>query len=305
MISEIVLKTRNRILPLVGTIGVALGFSLLGINSGFFNFTTAFIPEGQGGFDPLIGLLNAAILILIALFGAFMIYLLLKYDKDKILKYFFIGSFIFIGSFMIFLFGLSLLNLLAANYLFLFIIVLLSSFGIGILLSLMIFYKRFSKNRNIKNIGLLIFGALIGSFLGLVLPTWTSFLLLIGLSIYDIFAVFKGPIKKIIELNEEKNKEFCEVSYALPDYEIGLGDLTFYSMLACSTLRVGYNTSFINEWGLLAIFLPCIMSIIGIIIGALITFKLLEKKEILPGLPISILLGIGLFGIIILIFWFI
>ncbi|MBD3228418.1 MAG: hypothetical protein GF329_09540, partial [Candidatus Lokiarchaeota archaeon] len=116
MISEIVIKTKNRILPLLGTIAVALGFSILGINSGFFNFTTAFIPEGQGGFDPLIGLINAIILILIALFGAFMIYLLLKYDKEKILKYFFFGSFMFIGSFMLFLFGLSLLNLLSANY---------------------------------------------------------------------------------------------------------------------------------------------------------------------------------------------
>jgi presenilin-like A22 family membrane protease len=179
------------------------------------------------------------------------------------------------------------------------------SFAIGTLLTFMIFYKKLSNNILIKNTGLMIFGALIGAFLGLVLPTWTSFLLLIGLSIYDVFAVFKGPIKKILELEEKNNQNFLEIRNKIHDYEIGLGDLTFYSMLVCATLKIGFDTEFIRVWGPFAIFLPCLVSIIGILMGALITFKLLEKKEMLPGLPISILLGIGLFGLVLLVFWLI
>ena len=305
MAIEIVLKTRNRVIPLILTIIISIGFSLLGIGSGFFDFSTAFIPEGQGVFDPLIGLFNASILIIIAIFGAFMIYLLIKHNKENILKYFFYISFIFIGGFMIFLFGISILYLFSLDDWLSYILMTILSFSSSFLLTFMIFSEKVDKKIMIKNAALLIFGALIGSFLGLVLPTWTSFLLLIGLSIYDIFAVFKGPIKKIFELNKDRQQNFLEISYSKPDYEIGLGDLTFYSMLVCLSLKTGFELPFINEWGYFAISLLCISSIVGIIIGALITFKLLERKEMLPGLPISIGLGIGFFGIVVLIFWFI
>ncbi|TFF85508.1 MAG: hypothetical protein EU551_03885 [Promethearchaeota archaeon] len=303
MASEITVKTKKRLLPLIITISIALGLSFLGIISGFFTFSTAFIPEGQGGFDPLIGLFNALILIVIAIFGAFMIYLLLKYKKENIIRYFFFVSFIIIGGFMLFLFGISILYMFYVFDIVYYIIMTILSFSIGILLTFMIFYKKLSNNILIKNTGLMIFGALIGAFLGLVLPTWTSFLLLIGLSIYDVFAVFKGPIKKILELEEKNNQNFLEIRNEIRNYEIGLGDLTFYSMLVCATLKIGFDTQFIRIWGPIAIFLPCLVSIIGILLGALITFKLLEKKEMLPGLPISILLGIGLFGLVLLVFW--
>jgi len=302
---EIIIKTRKRLLPLIITIIISLCFSILGLYSGFFNFSTAFIPEGQGGIDPLIGLINALILIIIAASGAFLIYLLLKHNKEMFLKYFFFITFFLISGFMLFLFGLSILNLFPYVDLIHFILVIVISFITGFIISLMIFFEKFYKKLIVKNIGLLVFGALVGSFLGLVLPIWTSLLLLVGLSIYDIFAVFKGPIKKIVELNEKRNNNFLKMSYSMPDYEIGLGDLTFYSMLACLSLKIGFDTPFINEFGVIGVFLPCICSIIGIILGAILTFKLLEKREMLPGLPISIGLGLVFFGISILIFWII
>jgi len=298
-----VVKTRRRVLPILTAIIVALGLSFFGIISGFFNFSTAFIPEGQGTLDPLIGLLNALILIIIAALGGVIIYLLLKHNKEKFLNYFFFISFIFMGSFMIFLFGIGLLYYFMMSDLISLIVVIVSSFFTGTLLALVVFYERFNKNNIIKNTALIIYGALIGSFLGLVLPTWTSLLLLIGLSIYDIFAVFKGPIKKIIELNENRGAKFLEVSYSSHDFEIGLGDLTFYSMATCITLKIGFETTFISEHGLFMMILPCLVCIGGIIGGVLITFKLLEKKELLPGLPIAISLGLGLMGIVVLVLW--
>ncbi|MHA1310498.1 MAG: hypothetical protein ACTSQO_06165 [Candidatus Helarchaeota archaeon] len=303
MISEIVVKTRKRLVPLIITMFIAIGFSIVGLISGFFDFNATFIPENQGNLNPLIGLINAMILIIIASFGGFIIYLLLKYKKEKFLKHFFFISFVLISGLMLFLFGLSILYIFSISDLLSFFIVIIVSFLSGVALTLAIFHDKFSKNVKIKNAGLLIYGGLIGSFLGLILPNWTSFLLLIGLAIYDIIAVFKGPIKKIIELNEKKNSFAFEMSYSMQDYEIGLGDLTFYSMLTCSALKIGFETPFISQYGIIAIFLPCIASIIGILIGAIITFKLLEKREILPGLPLSIGIGIGFFGIVFLIFW--
>jgi hypothetical protein len=59
-----------------------------------------------------------------------------------------------------------------------------------------------------------------------------------------------------------------------------MGDLVFYSMLI-ATVRINLGV------------LPFIAAFIGIITGSYFTFRILEKKEIFPGLPFS--LGLGLF----------
>ncbi len=156
-----------------------------------------------------------------------------------------------------------------------------------------------------KNIALLLYGAFIGAFLGIVLPTWTAFLLVGVLSIYDIIAVFKGPIKKIIEMTEaDENANLpVDMTYTDRNWEIGLGDLAFYSMLSTHTLLLGFQLDFLIEFGLLGAIIPFVCTTVGIVLGAIITFRLLRKREMLPGLPISIGLGILFYGISILIFW--
>ncbi|MEM1784907.1 MAG: hypothetical protein QW805_01635, partial [Candidatus Bathyarchaeia archaeon] len=64
------------------------------------------------------------------------------------------------------------------------------------------------------------------------------------------------------------------------DIHIGLGDLTFYSMLMGHMLL---------NFGIIA----CLMSMVGILTGCYLTLKMLEKKEIFPGLPLPIFLGLA------------
>jgi hypothetical protein len=66
---------------------------------------------------------------------------------------------------------------------------------------------------------------------------------------------------------------------------MGLGDLTFYSMLA--------GHMFLN-FGVLS----CLASVIGILVGCFMAFKMLEKRGIFPGLPFPIAFGLA-FGFII------
>jgi presenilin-like A22 family membrane protease len=61
---------------------------------------------------------------------------------------------------------------------------------------------------------------------------------------------------------------------------MGLGDLVFYSMLT-GTMLFNFNI------------FACIVSIVGIMAGSIITFFMLQKKEIFPGLPFPILLGLA------------
>ena len=86
------------------------------------------------------------------------------------------------------------------------------------------------------------------------------------------------------DLSEEDLKEKLEsgeIIYDTSKLEIGIGDLAFYSMLSSSALILTGNVFIM------------ILTAIAIIIGTGITIQGLKRNKILPGLPISIFLGIG------------
>jgi hypothetical protein len=63
---------------------------------------------------------------------------------------------------------------------------------------------------------------------------------------------------------------------------MGLGDLVFYSMLI-GTMFFSFTQSL----------LPITTALIGILAGSILTFYMLEKKGIFPGLPFPIMLGLA------------
>ncbi|MEJ2251583.1 MAG: hypothetical protein P8Y97_18250 [Candidatus Lokiarchaeota archaeon] len=162
------------------------------------------------------------------------------------------------------------------------------------ILSLVMIYLYFKTESIItKNFIVLYIGLLTGAMLGIIMPLWTTLAILIGISLWDIFAVLykKGPIKEMIDLAseepieqdeeiEEKIKQ-GEAAYDTSKLEIGIGDLAFYSMLTSSAL-IHTNNLFIM-----------IFTAIAIIVGTGITISGLKRNKILPGLPISIFLGIA------------
>jgi len=121
-------------------------------------------------------------------------------------------------------------------------------------------------------------GAMLGTFLGASIPTLTTIILLLGLAGYDIVAVFKGPIGKIAEKTELENLSGATLTFG--ELTVGLGDLVFYSMLASHTML---------SFG----FIPYVSAFIGIIVGTFLGFKMLEKRSTFPGLPLSLICGLG------------
>jgi hypothetical protein len=157
----------------------------------------------------------------------------------------------------------------------------------------------------LRNVMMIFFGAMIGSLLAIHLGLLTACLILIGLSIYDIYAVFRGPLKGIIDHGRQSAEEYekmissqdeGEVMYekvpllpALPVYStplinIGLGDFAFFSMLSSTALVISYE---------LITPIPLIATLIGLFTGVYYTFRLLEKEKALPGLPLPIFGGLG------------
>ncbi len=157
----------------------------------------------------------------------------------------------------------------------------------------------------LRNGMMVIFGPMIGSMLAIHFGLLTVFLILIGLSLYDIYAVFYGPLKGIIDQSREDAQEIeekierqeidlSEVTtgplmpalpvYSTPLINIGLGDFAFFSMLASAAVVVSYG---------LSTPIPLLMAVIGLLVGAYYTFQFLKEDRALPGLPLPIFGGIS------------
>ena len=212
---------------------------------------------------------NAIYFVIIIAVSATIFYFLLKWKSKKMI-------------FILTTFALTAASVLLSLY---YLWLLLSSFPnweiyavvltiiITVLFELAIF-KIGGKAANVAVVGL---GGALGVFLGNSIPVWSAMLILVFLAVYDIIAVYKGPIGKIAAssgLDQLKG-----LSYAFKDIQMGLGDLVFYSMLsAVMLLNYGWVSYF--------------ASLAGILGGSFFTFLMLEKKGIFPGLPFPIFLGL-------------
>ncbi|MFX0041646.1 MAG: hypothetical protein ACFE8L_01925 [Candidatus Hodarchaeota archaeon] len=252
----------------------------------------------ESEFGALGGLLNGLIYTGLAVVSAFVIIYFVKRKGIDILRFIFGISFSLIGFFQTWFFGQIIIFLIFYKspvlfYLFYYELIFLSAFFTIIML-----HRYFtSVSINTKNFIVLYIGLLIGASMGVLMPLWTTLAILIGISCWDIYAVLskKGPIKQMIDLasnsedlehlpqEEQKEKiKSGELIYDTSKLEIGIGDLAFYSMLTSSAL-VQTNNIFIM-----------LFTAIAILIGTGITITGLKRNKILPGLPISIFLGIGM-----------
>jgi presenilin-like A22 family membrane protease len=134
----------------------------------------------------------------------------------------------------------------------------------------------FRTHNGVYELVVLCLGGALGAFLGFAIPTLSAILILGFLAIYDVFAVYRGPVGKIARSGLEQLRG---LSFSFKDIQMGLGDLTFYSML---TSRVLFQSG--------PIF--CFASATGVLIGVFLAFKMLEKKGMFPGLPIPMALGL-------------
>jgi len=201
--------------------------------------------------------------------SATVFYFLLKQNKVKFIK-------IVLGAVMTMaaaLLSIVYLSMLLVDISFPLLLVL--TVLITVLFDLAIF--KFTKAQNVAVIGL---GGAFGALFSFILSPapYSTVAILVFLAIYDVFAVYRGPVGKIAQNGID---QLSGLSYSFKDIQMGLGDLFFYTVLMC-LMYFNYPNSF----------LPTIMSIIGVCIGSVITFYLLDKKGIFPGLPFPIAIGL-------------
>jgi hypothetical protein len=227
-----------------------------------------FFPETAGGIT-----LNAAIFVVLMATAGTVIYLFVKFGFKQIVRYLInialLGLLFFLFTWYGSLYSDYLPKTLTADAW------ILISVTATALLALAIF-----KSKGILHFGgIVLIGGLTGTFLGVSIPTLTAIALLLALAGYDLFAVYRGPIGKIAQ--NADLEEFTGAVFTYGDLTVGMGDMVFYSMLA-SNAMMNFGP------------VPFLGASVGLVIGAFLGFKMLEGREMFPGLPFAILLGLGL-----------
>ena len=282
-------------IPIILVVTIAGILAYLTYIEAGYQIDGGYFSESEMG--ALGGLLNGLIYTALAVISAFIIVFIIKRKGIGVLMYLFGFSFGFIGFFQTWFFGEILVYLLFYRtpilyYLFYYEMI----FFTAVFTVVMLYLYFTSRSIKFKNFVVLYIGLLIGATMGVIMPLWTTLTILIGISCWDLFAVLykRGPIKQLIDIAsnpgegdvlsepELKQKiETGEYEYDTSKLEIGIGDLAFYSMLTSSALVQSNNL------------MVMIFTVLAIIIGTGITISGLKRNKILPGLPISIFLGIG------------
>jgi hypothetical protein len=157
---------------------------------------------------------------------------------------------------------------------------------------LVIGYTIFVKSHPwISNAIIAFVGAEVGSFFaGTLSPVgsfpWMTLLLPLAFSVYDIYAVFRGPLKYLV--GTAPKLALNGMSVRLGEFTLGLGDVVFYTMLPCvPLLYVSYAR------GYAAGVYAAMATMVAIDAGVAFTLYLLSRRKLLPGLPVPMLLGVA------------
>ena len=258
----------QQLLPEIFAVGLAglLTYSLQASNAPIQVITL--FPETTSGIT-----LNASIfVILMAAVGTIM-YLFVKYGLKKIVRYL-----INIAMFALLFFLFTWYGTLYANYMpdFLassdFAWPLVSLLG-SVALALAVY-----KSKGLLHFAaIILIGGMTGTFLGVSIPTLTAIALLVALAAYDLFAVYRGPIGKMAQSTDLE--EFTGAVFTYGDLTVGMGDMVFYSMLA-SNAMMNFGP------------FPFLAAAAGVVVGAYLGFKMLEGRDMFPGLPFAVVLGL-------------
>ncbi len=142
---------------------------------------------------------------------------------------------------------------------------------------------------------LILYGAMAGSLFFELLPPWSVVAIAAGMAAYDVYAVFRGPLRYILEnvLEPEPGARgggspgpLRGASVQLGGITLGMGDVLIYSML--SPLYYYYPHASLARWAL---------STAGIVAGFYATVKMLERRKFMPALPLPVAASLALYGL--------
>jgi presenilin-like A22 family membrane protease len=219
--------------------------------------------------------LNAVVFVLALGASATVMFLLIRRGRMRFIRRLVKGALVLVSFAVAFWYSTSILGSvvdLSTNPWTL--VSLLLSLGIAAAIGLTIFGK--GQTRQLSGVTAL--GALTGVFLGYSIGPVTALVLVAALVVYDIVAVFRGPVGALAKAVEAGDLPGAMYTYG--ELTIGMGDLVFYSLVATTAMVFYGPLSFLG-------------AALGILAGSYLGFKALSRFEMFPGLPFSLLLGVA------------
>ena len=224
-------------------------------------------PEGVGS------LFNALYFVVLTAVGATLLYLLLRRKKIKSITLITGFALTLAVLLLSFIYVWAAFSIIALPY----TVELVLDTVISAIAAAAVDVAVFRSHSRASEVAVLLLGGGLGAFLGFSIPTLSAILILFALAVYDVFAVYRGAVGKIAHSGLDQLRG---LSFTFKDVQMGLGDLTFYSLLASLVFAKSMSPVYITA------------SIAGVLLGVFIAFKMLERKGIFPGLPFPIALGL-------------
>ncbi|ABW02417.1 hypothetical protein [Caldivirga maquilingensis] len=227
------------------------------------------------------GFYNILVILLMALAGLIVVYLLVRYAKFK--------AFALFKDVMIIFLVYTLVTFYLyeyATYYDIYPLLLVVTFyplSLGLTAALS-YFSLYSNNQVLRSIGIVSYSAMAGSLLATSLPPVTAAMVPIALAIYDVFMVYKGLLGKLADsMKGGVGRSLLRgLVLDLRDTAIGVGDLVVYSLMSSFTISLAGSS----------MALTLTVLILGVLIGFYATYRLLLPfRGYAPALPLPVLLG--------------
>ena len=275
--TNIWLQTADYFLPLTLGLVISVGISSLLLSMGA---ARPLLPQSK---DPLSSIMFALVLAVVGLAGATGLYHLVRMRKTFAVRLVFVAIFAPWVAVMTLILGQALLlgavkgTGFPQGLTIWFVFVFLLSVYASIIFAIMVLMG--SLSTRVRNVVYVVYGSMIGAFIGVSLSTAPLVAILVSLAIYDLFVVRRFGRERTAEDIALGREPWATLSFSGLTIEIGIGEFIVYAIIAAHAL--GY-------FG----FLGGLLSVAMILIGAGINLIQLEREGFVAGFPIPTLLGL-------------
>ncbi|MHB9301425.1 hypothetical protein [Thermofilum pendens] len=145
-------------------------------------------------------------------------------------------------------------------------------------------------NATLLNALLIAYGTMAGALLFATLPSWSVFGIAVVLAAYDLYSVFRGPLKKILESTIAQEQAPADKLHSplrgsvvvIRGLALGMGDVLVYSMLSPAFLL--YPRVSVERW---------ILSNLALTAGLYATLEMLKRRRYMPALPLPVAFSVA------------
>jgi len=260
--------------PIVSSMAVSLGFVRLIVSSGLIRPTPPTL--GADAYGQAVWTLS---LTLLGLVGVTFLYWLITRGRDFELRVILALVVAPTSAILVIIVSQTVLLVVAkaVSTLMASIVVLLSLY---VAVFSVIFILSNAFGTRVRNAIFILYGALLGGFISLLMPTASLVVMLVAVAVYDLVMLNSAWFIGLVKVLAQSGRPGARMSYVTDTMEMGVGELIFYSFVPAHVEAY---------YGLEMLLVTVAMTGVGV----LLNLWVLEKRGFIAGLPAPILLGLS------------